>query len=329
MRALLFALVTVGVGLSACQDEPAPEPARTLASVEPEPAPAYDGTAEPAAAVLSLVPNSADTITVMDWDEMRVQLGVPDLTSEDPMTDRFAFWERARTEVALLTDGLLRGEASRLELDYGFTQDDVDWEARWTGEDGPGYVLALRPDLDLVGVRRAIEDGVAPLEDAQLVAEDNLVVSGTSDVDVWGNEEQWAPLVDEPATATYLRRGCFPLDEALGPDADAEDQEALLAEHPVTTLDELPGFALAYGDHTATVWVEPGRSDLFERLRIGEDWPVAGFPDAYVKGAADPSSGRLGYALPDPPAAAGLALLGELPFGICADVVPFEEPTGL
>ena len=326
MRALLLALVTAAVGLSACQDEPAPEPPRTLASVEP--APAYDGTAEPATAVLSLVPQSADTITVMNWDDVRVQLGLPDLTSEDLMTDRSAFWERARTDAALLTDGLLRDETSTLELDYGFTQDDVDWEARWTGDDGPGYVLALRPDLDLAGVRRAIEAGVAPLEDAELVAEDHLVVSGTSDVDVWGNEEQWAPLVDEPATATYLQRGCLPINETLGPDADAEDQEALLAEHPVTTLDELSGFGLAYGDHTATVWVEPGRVDLFERLRIGEDWPVPGFPDVYVNGAADPSSGRLGYALPDPPAAAGPALLGELPFGICAEVVPFEEPTG-
>ena len=73
--------------------------------------------------------------------------------------------------------------------------------------------------------------------------------------------------------------------------------------------------AVAYGDHLATVWVEPGRDDLFERLRIGEDWPVDGFADAYVNGAADPSTGRLGYTLPDPPTAAGLALLEELPFG--------------
>ena len=314
MRPLLLALVMTGAGLSACQSEPDPDPPRTLASVEPEPAPAYDAKAEPAAAVLSLVPQTADTITVMDWDQVRVQLGQPDLTSEDLMTDRFAFWERAQTEAALLTDGLLRDEASTLDLDYGFSQDDVDWEARWTGADGPGYVLALRPDLDLAGVRRAIEDGVAPLADAELVAGDRLVVSGTADVDVWGNEEQWEPLVDEPATATYLHRGCVPLHEALGPDAGAEEQEALLAEHPVTTLDELPGFAVAYGDHTATVWVEPGRDDLFERLRIGEDWPVPGFADTYVNGAADPSSGRLGYAVDDPTAAAALALLGELPF---------------
>ena len=105
------------------------------------------------------------------------------------------------------------------------------------------------------------------------------MVSGTADVDVWANEPQWAGLVGEPATATYLHRGCIPLNEALGPDADAEDQAALLAEQSVTTLDDLPGFALAYGDHTATVRVEPGRTDLFERLRLGEDWPVEGFPD--------------------------------------------------
>lgn len=329
MRAFLLALLTAGVGLSACRSEPVPEPPRPLASVAPEPAPAYDASAEPAAAVLSLVPQSADTITVMDWDEVRVHLGVPDLTSEDLMTDRLAFWERTRTETALLTEGLLRDNGSALELDYGFTQDDVDWEARWVGEDGPGFALALRPDLDLAGVRRAIADGVAPFEDAELVAGDHLVVSGTADVDVWANEEQWAPLVDEPASATYLHRGCFPLNEALGPDADAEDQSALLAEHPVTTLDELPGFALAYGDHVATVWTEPDRADLFERLRLGEDWPVEGFPDAYVNGAADPSTGRIGYTLPDPPTAAGLALLSELPFAICSEVVPFEEPTGL
>ena len=328
MRVLAL-LLTAGMGLSGCQSEPAPEPPRTVVSVAPEPAPAYDDSGEPAETVLSLVPQSADTITVMNWDEVRVHLGQPDLTSDDLMTDRLAFWERAATEAPLLTDGLLIEDGSTFELDYGFTQDDVDWEARWSGDEGPGFALGLRPDLDLAGVRQAIEDGVGPLDDAELRAEDHLVVLGTSEVDVWGNEGSWAPLVDEPAPATYLHRSCIPLNEALGPDADAEDQEALLAEHTVTSLDELPGFAVAYGDHLATVWVEPGRDDLFERLRIGEDWPVDDFPDSYVNGAADPSTGRLGYTLPHPPAAAGLALLEELPFAICPEVVPFEEPTGL
>ena len=91
---------------------------------------------------------------------------------------------------------------------------------------------------------------------------------------MWGNEEAWAPLVAEPATATYLHRGCIPLNEALGPDADAEDQDALLAEHPVTTLDELRRLRVAYGDHRRRSGWSPAASDLFERLRIGEDWPT-------------------------------------------------------
>jgi hypothetical protein len=303
--------------LSGCQADEPPERPRALASVPPEPAPAYDATAEPAAAVLALVPQTADTVTVTDWDAIRVQLGQPDLTSDDLVTDRVDFWERAEAESAALTEGMLRADGSTFELDHGFTQDDVDWEAHWRGEDGRGFALALRPDLDLDGVREAIRAGVGPLDGAELRAEDHLVVAGTSDTDVWANEKQWGPLVDEPATATYLQQGCTPLDEALGPDVDAEDRDRLLEEHPVSTLDELAGFAVAFGDHTAIVWVEPGRADLFERLRIGEDWPVPPFADTFTNGAADPSSGRLGYAVEDPPTAVALTLLRELPFSLC------------
>lgn len=319
-RTLVAAALVAPALLAGCQAEAPPEPPRPLASVAPEPAPAYDPTAEPAAAVLALVPQDADTVTVTDWDAIRVQLGQPDLTSDDLVTDRSTFWERADAESAALTEGMLREDGSTYELDHGFTQDDVDWEAHWRGEAGRGFALALRPDLDLEGVRRAIADGVGALDGAELRAEDHLVVAGTSDTDVWANEEQWEPLVDEPATATYLQRGCTPLDDALGPDVDPEDRAELLEQHPVTTLDDLPGFAVAFGDHTATVWVEPGRSDLFERLRIGEDWPVPPFADTFTNGAADPSSGRLGYAVEDPPAAAALTLLRELPFSVCPDL---------
>ena len=136
-------------------------------------------------------------------------------------------------------------------------------------------------------------------------------MSGAADVDVWANETRWAPLVDEPATATYLHRGCMPLNEALGPDADAEEQAALLAEHSGDDARRpAAGSRSAFGDHDATVRVEPGRADLFERLRLGEDWPVERLPQGYVDGAADPASGRIGYTLPGPPAAVGLALLG-------------------
>ncbi|HYH33625.1 MAG TPA: hypothetical protein VD814_00590 [Nocardioides sp.] len=322
--AALLALLTVG-----CSEDPSRPGTPRLASVPPEPAPPFDGTREPAEAVLSLVPQEAGVVTVTDWDQVRVQLGQPDLTSGDLMTDRLAFWQRVETEAATLTDGLLRSDDSRLGLDYGFTQDDVDWEARFTGEGVRGFVLALRPDLDLAGVRRAIADGVGPLAGAELRAEDHLVVSGVADEDVWATEGGWAELVGEPASSTYLRRGCVPLAAALGPDAGVEEQEAVLQRHPVTSLEELDGFAVAFRGLDATVRVAPGRADLFERLRLGEDWPVADFPRTYVDGAADPASGRIGYSVADPRAAARLALLDELPFAVCNEVVPREEPTGL
>jgi len=325
LRAVLLVGLLLGTG---CSEEPAPPAPPRLADLPPEPAPPYDSRAEPAEAVLALVPQSAQVVTVTDWDQVRVQLGQPDLTGEALMTDRLEFWRRAETEAAALTDGLLRQDESRLALDYGLAQDDVDWEARFTGADGPGYVIALRPDLPLDGVRRAVADGVGPLEGARVREADHLVVEGVADRDVWANEQTWTPLVGEPAASTYLHRGCVPLNEALGPDAGVEEQDALLAEHPVTTLEPLAGFAVAFGDHDATVRVDRDRPDLFERLRIGEDWPVAGFASAYVDGAADPASGRIGYSVPRPAAAVGLALLGELPFGICDEVVPLDEPTG-
>ena len=227
-----------------CGEDPAPPPAPPTAD-QADPAPPFDDRAEPAEAVLALVPQQAQVVTVTDWDAVRVQLGQPDLTSEDLMTDRLEFWRRAGTESAALTGGLLRVADSRLALDYGFTQDDVDWEARFTGAQGPGFVIALRPDLPLAGVRRAVADGVGPLAGARLREADHLVVKGVADADVWANEPRCGPLVDQPATATYLRRGCLPLTEALGPDAGAEEQDALLAEHPVTTLAPLDGFVLA------------------------------------------------------------------------------------
>ena len=43
---------------------------------------------------------------------------------------------------------MLRADNTELMLDYGFTQDDVDWEAHFTGPEGNGFVLGVpaRPD---------------------------------------------------------------------------------------------------------------------------------------------------------------------------------------
>jgi hypothetical protein len=317
-------LVAVALAVTGCSGDAKPGP-RPAGSHTPELAPAFEKRAEPAQAVLSLVPQSADVITVTDWDEIRVQLGQPELTSESLVTDRTTFWERESKEAPALAEGMLRADDATYLLDYGFTKDDVDWEAHW---DGPGYALKLRNDLDLASVRLAIRQGVGAIADGRIVEADHLVVHGPSDVDTWANEDGWDDLVSAPAEATYLRRGCIPLDEALGPDGTQQDVDAIEALKVVPDLDELPGFAVGFGDHNATVRVEPGRLDDFDRVHLANDWPVPDFNQAFKQGVADPSSGRLGYEVPNPPKAAAVTLLGELPFAVCNEITPIPVPTG-
>lgn len=288
------------------------------------------------AQVLALVPESATALTITDFDAVRARLGVPDLTSDDLMTDRTAFWERAGQESVLLTDGLLREDNSAFMLDHGFTQDDVDWEARWTGSDGPGYALAFRPDLDLSSVQEAIKAGTGPLDkNARVLTEDHLLVSGTAaDGDrVWAMDPAITDLVVAGEEAAYLRRGCLPVQEALGVDATYEDQEAVLAEHDVTELEPLDAVALTFKDEIVTARLGPDRTDLRERADLGPDWPVTGsigFNDGFTGlPVIDPKTGRIGYRLANPVAAANLTLTHLLPFAVCNEVEPFEEPTGL
>jgi hypothetical protein len=322
------ALVLTGCGRDIPPPDAQPSPVHSPTTTAH---PLFDPGLEPAEAALTMVPGSATTVTVTDFDEIRKDLGVPELTSENLASDRFGFWERARAEAPLLTEGILRADNSEFELDYGFTQDDVDWEAHFTGPDGNGYVLAFRPGLDLGAVSRAVEAGAGPLDGARVIAEDHLVVSGTAEEGegVWAHDPTWTGLVGEPAEATYLRRGCIPLNAALGPDAGAEEQQDLLAQHPVTNLDDLAGFTVSFGDHNSTVRMEQNRDDLFDRLDLGRDWPVPGFGGAFRSGVADPGSGRIGYNVPQPAHAAALTLLEELPFAVCNEVTPMAEPTGL
>ena len=327
---LIVALTTI-LALLGCGGEGPPEPTPSPSPTVVTDVPPYDAGLEPAEAVLTLVPLDATTLTVTDFDEVRRQLGVPDLTSADPMTDRIAFWERVGREAPLLAEGMLRPVNSELELDYGFTQDDVDWEAHFSGPGGNGFVLGLRPGLDLGPVRRAVADGAGPLDGARVVAAHHLVVSGTAErgETVWAGDPAFTGLVGENAESTYVRRDCVPLGDALGPDAGYEEQQELLSQHPVTNLDELAAFSVSFGDHNATVRVEPNRDDLFDRLDLGRHWPVPGFRATFRHGVGDPTTGRIGYAVPRPPEAAALTLLEELPFAACNVVTPIAEPTGL
>ncbi len=306
-----------------------PEPTVTLAP--------YDVDDEVAAgqSALTLVPADATVVTITDFDESRATLGVPDLTSDDLMSDRTDYWERARRESVLLTEGMLLAENSRLMLDYGFTQDDVDWEAHFTTPDGPGWILGFRPDLDLAPVEHAVRDGVAGLAGAVVDTQRHLVSIGmaTGDEESWGTIEGVADLAsDTPAESTYYRVGCVPLGTALGPDADVEDQEAVVGKHDPSDLDPLGVFSLNFADGVATARLGPGRADLFARSDLASDFPTVGsigFTDAFVNPVVDPSTGRIGYDVAAPVAAATATLTDLLPFAVCNEVTPMEEPTGL
>jgi hypothetical protein len=329
-------LVPALLAAAGCAEEldlrPAPRPSTPVYAV-----PEYDAARDlaPGRAALALVPADATEVTVTDFDEVRTELGVPDLTSADLMTDRNAFWERAPQETVLLTDGMLRDDTSTLMLDHGFTQDDIDWEAHFRTPEGPGWVVAFRPDLDMGAVRGAVAADVAGLGAGVVDAARHLVSAGAvaPGEESWGDREDVEELSDPaPAQSTYYRSACIPVADALGPDADVEDLEQLTSRHDVTTLEPVEAFGVSFADGVATARLGVGRLDLFERQALAEDWPAVGdlgFGDGFARPTVDPSTGRIGHAVVSPPVAARLTLTDLLPFAVCDEVTPMEEPTGL
>lgn len=334
-------IVAAGVlaaALAGCGEEPELVPSTVdTASTRPLPSYAADSRLPAARAALALVPAAATEVAVTDFDESRAALGVPDLTSGALATDRSAYWERARTESVLLAEGMLHEHDSELLLDHGFTSDDVDWEAHWTGPDGEGWALGLRPGLDVDRVRSAVRAGVGPLGGARVDAGQHLVTGGASEVA--GEGESWGDLPDVrdlatevPAESAYYRTGCVPLDDALGPDAGADVVERVATEHDVPFLDELERFSVSFADGTATARLGPGRDDLLERSDLAAGFPTVGpvgWRDAFANPVNDPASGRIGWDVTTPRLAAGLVLTDVLPFAVCPEVDPAEEPTGL
>jgi hypothetical protein len=293
--------------------------------------PAHEPARDPRQA-LALVPDSATVLTITDFDEIRARIGVNDLSSDSLMADRTAFWEQADRDSVMLTDGLLRRDSSVFLLDHGFTEDDVDWEAHFTGPAGAGYVVAFRPGLDMSRVRGALKEKT--LAGATVLEPQHLLVKGVADAGapVWAMDPVLGPLTERGAESTYLRRGCVPVRDALGVDATSQDQAALVAKADPTYLRPLEAFSVSFGDRVATARLGLDRTDLHERAHLVGLWPVTGgtgLEDGFEGlTVADPSTGRIGLRVLDPVAAATLTLEELLPFAVCNEVLPFEEPTG-
>lgn len=306
-----------------------------------------DGRAAPYGVALFMAPLTATHLSITDFDAVRARLGVPDLSSEDLMTHRLEFWREAEGSAVLLTGGLLREENSRLDLRYGFTQDDVDWEARWSGED-PGYALQLRPGVSFDDVRRAVTDGVAGLDGAAVLEDHGTVVNGVAEPDAtWAEDPALVNLLGSaPGTeSVLLRRGCVPVLDALGTDAGVEDLEQVVGGHDLAALVDVEAVAVVFTGDEATIRLaypvgtppDVIDSDLRARAALAADWPTTGsigFPDGYAASSpsvlgADGAVGQVAYEVVNPVAAAGLALGDLVPLGVCAEVPDLAEPTGL
>lgn len=316
---LTAALVGVSATSGCSADRPEPTLAPPLDALVDTDPPTYDAGLEPAAAVLALVPDDATTLSVTDFDHVRLLLGASLLTGQDPAGVRARFWRRAEAQAPLLSQGLLAPVDAELEADYGFTRDDVSWEASFSGPSGDGFVLALRDDLPMAGVSRAVAAGVGPLTGASVDTTLRLVTLGTTDDPEasWAVSEEVTALVGPAAAnATYVERDCLVFDDAFG--ADPATLAAVPADD-VAGLEELEGFSVTLGDELATVRMGAVREDAFERMRLAGNLPATepelglGFAD----GVADPIGGRIGYVMPDPALAARLTRERQLPFAVC------------
>lgn len=302
-RALVVPVVLAGLALAAtgCTDSvPPPD-----ASPPPEPVATRTVSAEaatPAQRALVHVPRDVVAVTVTDFDRAALQLGLEQPTSEWTAQERAMFWRRVAEETAAMSTGLLRPVEDRLLAEYSVGQEDVGWEARLYDRAGRevGWILGLHPLIDPRVLQRAADAGLGPLAGATVDVEAGLVLSGAA-VDVaepWSEDDGLGMLVTGDAVATYVEQGCVD-----GPAGGAAD------------LDPLEAYAVALEGTLATVRLGTGRQDLFERVDLADDDAEVGA--ALEGGVADPGTGRLGFRLLDPVAAADLTLRRRLPMVAC------------
>lgn len=297
-------VLTLGLALGGCSSDEPP-----LRSADPGgPVATRTVTADsvtPAQRTLPHVPMDVAAVTVTDFDRVATQLGLPELSSDLPARERAAFWDRAQRETAILSDGLLRPVGPQLLRDHSFSQEDVGWEARLFDDQGQevGWILGLHQIIDPRAVEDAVAAGVGPLEGAVVDVDSGLVLSGAA-VDVpagesWASDDPTGMLVTGSAVGTYVERGCVP------------------APAGASGLEPLTAYAVNLEGTLATVRLGEDRDDLFTRVALAaDDTDVA---RALEGGVADPGTGRIGYRLVDPVAAAELTLRRALPLAACAD----------
>lgn len=314
MRHGVALLALVAVVATGCSDTPEPyyPPDEAEAGVST----AYDASAEPSAAALTLVPESATRLEVTDYDQLRLTLGYGALDGSSPAGERAAFWREVGD--ATLTDGVLQPVDDQLRSRFALGQDDVAWEARYDG-DASGWVVVFHDDVPIRRIQRAVNAGIGPLAGATLHGKRRIV----SSEELPDPEQSWAAvpelhdLVGREANATYVERGCVPLDEIYGDGlVDRLDGQA---ERDAASLRALDAYSVAFGGELLTVLLGPEREDAFTRLRLARHLPVLQpeFGSVFAGGVASPADGELGYRIPRPRQALDWVEQRRLPFAAC------------
>lgn len=315
MRAAVLTSVLIATLVGCSSDPGDPQPAPPLATAT-EGTPVFDPEAPPALGVMALVPGSMTDLAVSDYEQVRLDLGVPDLEGTDPRAASDRFWARAERTTSILGDNLLREVDDQLASEFGWTSDDVDWQALFGGPEGTGWVLKIRDDLPMGDVSRAVEAGVGPLAGAVVVAEQHLVTrnaEGNGDAS-WAADPELTALAGAPSPATFVSRTCV-AEDTLVP----EGELAPTLAGDVARLDELGPFSLTLGSELATAQLGLARGDAFSRLGLPGLLPATDpdFDAVFVRPVADPGGGRLGWEITDAAAAADLTLRRQLPFAVC------------
>ena len=301
--------------VAGCSDAPEPVPAPSLDA--PVGTPTYEEGLEAAAAVLPFVPATATDLAVTDLERVRLDLEAGELTGSSPQRERDRFWRRAEATAPVLITPLLRGVDAELSDGYGWTMDDVDWQADFGGPEGVGWVLKIRDDLPMGDITRAVEAGVGPLAGAVVRAEYHLVMKGGTDDggSSWAADPDLVALVGPAAPAVFVSRSCVRPSVIFGP--DAEPAPAVAAD--LADLEPLGAYSVIIGTRLGAARLGQARPDTFDRLRLADTLPETDpdFSAVFTRGAADPIGGRLGWQVTDAAAAADLVVAKKLPFAVC------------
>lgn len=287
--------VGVALALVGCGDDS--EPKKPEATASEDTYPVYAATMEPVEAAMTFVPESARTLAVTDYDEVKSLFGLEDITSRSSPTDQSGLWSRADKEAAQVSGGLLRGVDQRLRDTYKWGAADVVWEARFTGGGKDGFVIKV---ADRIKPGRAIKAGVGPLKGARFDPKTHLITKNTasSGTENWAAQEVIVAVAGGPATSTYVVKGC----------AEGGPKEK-------TRLAPVEAYSIEFGGGLATLRLGEDRDDLFVRLKLGDR--AAAYKKVFTNGVADPSSGRIGFRVKSPVTAATLVTSEPVPFAVC------------